>query len=217
MAQVPPDAAPGFDMFVEKCADGTETLEELSRRWNALSEARKNTWSRLSRLRSTMKVAPEPQPQPQRSQPQPSTPEPVAARLANQSRYDSGVKAETAPAPARHAPVKAETRGTPVSNGTGSTSYRRPTKTTSYTEQPYAAPASARADYKGGGVARAAAAAGYETPQRAAPEAHSRPHSAQFPVQRPANPEFATAPTPRREAKQLAVTDPSSTLIVLDW
>eukprot|EP01052_Picozoa_sp_SAG31_P041938 SAG31_NODE_6503_length_1993_cov_5.581837_2_plen_68_part_00 len=38
---VPAGAEPGFDMFMDKCADGTETLEELSRRWNALSDARK--------------------------------------------------------------------------------------------------------------------------------------------------------------------------------
>jgi hypothetical protein len=40
----------GFDMFVEKCNDGAETRASLELRWHALSDARKNTWLRLSRL-----------------------------------------------------------------------------------------------------------------------------------------------------------------------
>ena len=39
----------GFEMFVEKCADGSETEAELRRRWNALSAARQSTWTRLAR------------------------------------------------------------------------------------------------------------------------------------------------------------------------
>ena len=37
----------GFEMFVEKCADGTETDAELRRRWSAMSNARQSTWTRL--------------------------------------------------------------------------------------------------------------------------------------------------------------------------
>ncbi len=68
----------GFDMFVEKCSDGTETDSELRRRWDALSDARQSTWARLARLRSSLvplpgegepvpQPAPQPAPQPHRS------------------------------------------------------------------------------------------------------------------------------------------------------
>ena len=117
----------GFDMFVEKCSDGTETDSELRRRWDALSDARQSTWARLARLRSSLVPLPgegEPEPAPQ--------PAPQPASRAHASAYAPG----TSP---------------------------------------------------------------FETPVREAREA-VRPHSAQFPVERPSKPMTPRGTPPPRAA-----------------
>lgn len=149
----------GFDMFVEKCSDGTETEAELRRRWDALSDARQSTWARLARLRSSLVPLP-------------------------------GERTEPEPAPAPQSP---------------------PAR--SYQSQ-----------YTGGAVTSS-----FETPVRNAREA-VRPHSAQFPVERPTKPQTPrdTPPPraalsrtesspPRVRAKALPVTHPNTTMIFLDW
>ena len=152
----------GFEMFVEKCSDGTETDSELRRRWDALSDARQSTWARLARLRSSLVplpgegagAVPKPAPQPA-PQPQPR---------AHVGAYS----------PPGHSP--------------------------------------------------------FETPVREARQA-VRPHSAQFPVERPSKPPVSPRDTPppraaaarheasppRVRAKALPVTHPNTTMIFLDW
>jgi hypothetical protein len=147
----------GFDMFVEKCSDGTETDSELRRRWDALSDARQSTWARLARLRSSLVPLP-----------------------------GEGGEAEPAPAPQPQPQSYASQYTPPVTSS-------------------------------------------FETPVRRAREA-VRPHSAQFPVERPSKPvtprespppraaasRQETSP-PRVRAKALPVTHPNTTMIFLDW
>ena len=141
----------GFEMFVEKCSDGTETDSELRRRWDALSDARQSTWARLARLRSSLV-------------PLPGDAEPEPAPAPQRSYHDRGPPADSS----------------------------------------------------------------FATPVRKAREA-VRPHSAQFPVERPSKPSSprGTPPPraatrqemspPRVRAKSLPVTHPNTTMVFVDW
>eukprot|EP01052_Picozoa_sp_SAG31_P041937 SAG31_NODE_6503_length_1993_cov_5.581837_1_plen_166_part_00 len=91
---------------------------------------------------------PQPQPEPQpmstpnSRRPRTSIPRPIARGLQNDATSPSTQSG-------RYTRLVAETIETPVSGGTGQTSYRRPSKTSSSSDNPYA-PASEKPLYKGG-------------------------------------------------------------------